>query len=156
MLIYTMNPIEFNNHITNSTIFYCHLETFAGQITILATEKGIFKATFEEINTDSYLKVETIDKNKLLLVGTNFQINVWKSLLLIPKGKTSSYQEQANIINQPKAVRAVASAIAKNNIAYFIPCHRVIHKNNKIYGYRWGTQKKLLLLKSEKNYEANN
>ncbi|XP_014608236.1 PREDICTED: bifunctional transcriptional activator/DNA repair enzyme Ada [Polistes canadensis] len=65
----------------------------------------------------------------VLLKGTTFQIEVWKALVSIPIGKTASYEEVAHMINNPKAVRAVANAIGKNRVAYLIPCHRVMGKN---------------------------
>ena len=69
--------------------------------------------------------------------GTNFQVNVWKALLNIPKGFIASYQDIAAYIGHPKAYRAVAHAIAINPVAYLIPCHRVIAKSGKIHLYRW-------------------
>ena len=87
----------------------------------------------------------------LQLLGTPFQISVWKILQAIPYGNTISYQEQAVLINNPKAVRAVASANANNLIAIVIPCHRVIGKNGKLTGYAGGIDKKEFLLNLEKN-----
>ena len=80
------------------------------------------------------------------LKGTNFQINVWKALLSIPKGCVVSYQDIASYIGHPKAFRAVANAIAINPIAYLIPCHRVISKSGKIHQYRWGAYRKKALI----------
>lgn len=82
----------------------------------------------------------------LQLKGTNFQINVWKALLNIPKGRLVSYQDVAAYIGRPKAFRAVANAIAINPVAYLIPCHRVIAKSGKIHNYRWGAQRKKALI----------
>jgi len=78
--------------------------------------------------------------------GTNFQINVWKALLNIPKGCLVSYQDIASYIGHPKSFRAVANAIAINPTAYLIPCHRVIAKSGKIHQYRWGSARKKALL----------
>lgn len=78
----------------------------------------------------------------LLLKGTNFQINVWRALLRIPRGQVASYQDIAGLIGRPRASRAVASAVAVNPVAYLIPCHRVIAKSGKIHLYRWGTARK--------------
>ena len=78
----------------------------------------------------------------LFVKGTNFQINVWKALLSIPRGGVVSYQDIASYIGRPKAFRAVASAIAINPVAYLIPCHRVIAKSGKIHKYRWGSLRK--------------
>ncbi|BBO69444.1 methylated-DNA--protein-cysteine methyltransferase [Desulfosarcina alkanivorans] len=82
----------------------------------------------------------------LQVKGTNFQINVWKALLNIPKGCVVSYQDIASYIGHPKAFRAVANAIAVNPVAYLIPCHRVIAKSGKIHQYRWGSARKKALI----------
>lgn len=82
----------------------------------------------------------------LQIKGTNFQINVWKALLNIPKGCVVSYQDIASYIGHPKAFRAVANAIAINPVAYLIPCHRVIAKSGKIHQYRWGSARKMALI----------
>ena len=87
----------------------------------------------------------------LQLLGTPFQQKVWNILQAIPYGGTISYQEQAGLINNPKAVRAVANANAANLIAVLIPCHRVISKNGKLSGYAGGVDKKEFLLNLEKN-----
>jgi len=86
----------------------------------------------------------------LQLLGTAFQIKVWKILQAIPYGNTISYQEQASLINNEKAVRAVANANANNLIALIVPCHRVIGKNGKLTGYAGGIEKKEFLLNLEK------
>ncbi|MEX0671895.1 MAG: MGMT family protein, partial [Candidatus Babeliales bacterium] len=61
-------------------------------------------------------------------------------------GHTMSYEEVAQALDKPRAVRAVAHAIAKNPIAYLIPCHRVMYKNGRIGAYRWGAARKKALL----------
>ena len=78
--------------------------------------------------------------------GTNFQIKVWEALLRIPPGSVVSYEDIAQRIRAPRAVRAVANAVAHNPVAWLIPCHRVIRKSGALGGYRWGeTRKKVLL-----------
>ena len=81
--------------------------------------------------------------------GTAFQMRVWDELRKIPAGSTATYSEIARRINQPEAVRAVASAIANNKLAVVIPCHRVIGKSGELTGYRWGVERKRQLLESE-------
>jgi len=88
----------------------------------------------------------TDKKIHLAVRGTNFQVNVWRALLKIPPGRTVSYQQLADHTGKPEAVRAVANAVAANPIAYLIPCHRVLRKSGALGGYRWGTQRKQLLL----------
>ncbi|MCM1310588.1 MAG: methylated-DNA--[protein]-cysteine S-methyltransferase [Bacteroides sp.] len=82
-------------------------------------------------------------------VGTEFQCRVWAELMKIPYGKTVSYGEIARKIGMPKAVRAVASAIAANHMSIFIPCHRVIGSNGRLTGYRGGLAAKQTLLTIE-------
>ena len=78
--------------------------------------------------------------------GTNFQVNVWQALLAIPSGQLVSYQDIATGLGKPKAVRAVASAVTVNPVAYLIPCHRVIAKTGKIHKYRWGATRKKAMI----------
>ena len=84
--------------------------------------------------------------------GTEFQQRVWEELLKIPFGETISYQEQAQRLGSPKAVRAVASANSRNKISIIIPCHRVIGKDKKLTGYAGGLEKKEFLLNLENTY----
>lgn len=81
--------------------------------------------------------------------GTAFQQQVWQALRTIPCGETVSYQQLANAIGKPKAVRAVASACAANKLAIVIPCHRVIRGDGALSGYRWGIARKAQLLQRE-------
>lgn len=82
--------------------------------------------------------------------GTAFQMRVWNELRKVPAGSTMTYADIARRIKQPKAVRAVASAIASNKIAVIIPCHRVIGKNGELSGYHWGVERKRRLLETER------
>lgn len=143
----TLTSSEFKKHIQHATIVYSQLQTNAGILYILATDKGIYHASFEQpAKYKQYRFVKNLDVTKFLLVGTDFQIKVWHALLQIPAQSTCSYQELAHTIGNPRAWRAVANAVANNNIAYFIPCHRVIRKNGNLGGYRWGIEKKKALL----------
>ncbi len=83
--------------------------------------------------------------------GTPFQIQVWQALLTIPYGQTRSYQQQATIIQRPKAFRAVASANRQNRISILIPCHRVIAKNGGLAGYGGGLDRKKYLIQLEQS-----
>ncbi len=82
----------------------------------------------------------------LLLRGTNFQIKVWEALLRIPVGSVVPYQDLAVNVCSARAARAVAGAVARNPIAFLIPCHRVIRKAGGIGGYHWGTARKRAML----------
>lgn len=81
--------------------------------------------------------------------GTAFQQRVWQALRQIPAGRTASYTEIAQRIGLPKAVRAVAGACAANLLAVAIPCHRVVRQDGSLSGYRWGVERKRLLLERE-------
>ena len=85
-------------------------------------------------------------KLTVLLKGTPFQIKVWEALLKIPAGCVSAYGDLADKIGKPKASRAVGSAVGKNNIAYLIPCHRVIRETGLLGEYRWGSARKKAIL----------
>jgi methylated-DNA-[protein]-cysteine S-methyltransferase len=81
--------------------------------------------------------------------GTEFQKKVWQALTTIPFGQTWSYQQLANAIDNPKAVRAVGLANGRNPVSILVPCHRVIGKNGKLTGYAGGVERKAWLLKHE-------
>ena len=81
--------------------------------------------------------------------GTAFQQRVWQALRAIPAGATASYRDIARRIGAPQAVRAVARACAANVIAVAIPCHRVVYHDGTLSGYRWGVERKRLLLDRE-------
>lgn len=87
----------------------------------------------------------------LVRPGTEFQQQVWQGLDCINYGDTASYAQQAQRINNPKAVRAVASANGANRIAIIVPCHRVIGKDGNLTGYAGGLERKRWLLEHEKN-----
>ena len=84
------------------------------------------------------------------LSGTDLQRQVWKALLQVHKGETSSYTQIAQTVGRPKAVRAVASAIGKNPVSWIIPCHRILHKDGSLSGYRWNAKRKQQLLDWER------
>jgi len=81
--------------------------------------------------------------------GTPFQNSVWQALLSVPFGKTSTYGDIAQLLNNPKAVRAVGAANGKNPISIIVPCHRIIGANAKLTGYAGGLARKQWLLKHE-------
>lgn len=101
---------------------------------------------------DQYIKVADFQqKVSLVLNGSEFQQEVWKSLLKIPYGEVRTYQEMArDYLGKPNAVRAVANAVARNNLAVLVPCHRVVPKTIASRGkYRWGSNIKELILNTE-------
>ncbi len=86
----------------------------------------------------------------LFVQGTNHKVRVWEALLRVPAGALVSYEQLAAAAGKPGAVRAVAGAVARNQVAYVIPCHRVIRKLGMFGGYRWGSDRKMAML----GYEA--
>lgn len=96
---------------------------------------------------------------KLDIRGTEFQKQCWETLLEVPYGKTISYSDEAKMIGNDKAVRAVGSANGKNCIPIIIPCHRIISKDGKLGGYSGGEggnkgiEIKKYLLELEKNFK---
>ncbi len=81
--------------------------------------------------------------------GTAFQQRVWRELQAIPRGETRTYGDIAAAIGSPKSVRAVAGACAANPVAVVVPCHRVVGKDGSLTGYRWGVERKRMLLEVE-------
>lgn len=86
--------------------------------------------------------------------GTPFQQRVWKALLNIPAGETRTYQQIANAIKQPKAVRAVANAIGANRNVIHVPCHRVVRSDGSLGGFAFGPKLKRELLAAEQSRKA--
>jgi AraC family transcriptional regulator of adaptative response/methylated-DNA-[protein]-cysteine methyltransferase len=82
----------------------------------------------------------------LYLTGAPFQIKVWEALLRLPEGHVTTYGEIAQGIGNPKAVRAVGTAVGRNPIGYLIPCHRVLRKSGALGGYHWGLPMKRAML----------
>jgi AraC family transcriptional regulator, regulatory protein of adaptative response / methylated-DNA-[protein]-cysteine methyltransferase len=104
----------------------------------------------KEINEYFEGKRRTFDV-KLDTPGTDFQKSVWDILKEIPFGTTTSYQQQAENLNKPKAVRAIASANGFNRVSIIIPCHRVIGKDGTMTGYGGGIERKKWLIDHERS-----
>lgn len=170
-----MTPGEYQHGGKNLHIYYSHAETPFGDILIASTDKGIchisfidggdksseseiirrFPASTIEQKTDMHqqqgLKLfrddwSDLNRIKLHLKGTPFQIKVWNALLHIPAGSLKSYLNIANEIGDSQASRAVGTAIGNNPIAYLIPCHRVITSSGNLGGYHWGIDRKLAII----------
>jgi len=169
-----MTPGEFRNGGEALRINYSFAETPFGDILIASTGKGICQLAFvkeqkyglehlrhsfpnaalqqktDMIQQDA-LRFFTGDwtdlqKVKLHLKGTAFQVKVWESLLRIPFGNLSTYGAIAANIKSPGASRAVGTAIGSNPVAYLIPCHRVIRSTGVIGDYHWGSHRKTAML----------
>ena len=169
-----MTPGEFKNGGTELTINYCFAESPFGKIIVASTHKGVCHMFFVEDETKALSDLKSrfpgaayhqitdkfqqdalfifqedwnnLDQIKLHLAGTPFQIKVWESLLKIPMGALSTYGDLAKEIGNPKASRAVGTAIGSNPVAFLIPCHRVIQGSGKTGGYMWGQDKKAAII----------
>jgi AraC family transcriptional regulator of adaptative response/methylated-DNA-[protein]-cysteine methyltransferase len=83
---------------------------------------------------------------KLVLIGTDFEVQVWQTLLRIPVGQAATYSAVAQSIGRPKASRAVGAAVGRNPISFVIPCHRVVGSTGALTGYHWGVPRKRAIL----------
>ncbi len=145
-----------------------------GRIIIASTEKGICHLAFCESEKKAFEELQLcfpnavfirkhdahqakalqvfsgnwhdIDQIKLHLKATPFQLKVWKTLLQIPFGSIGTYSSIAESISNPRASRAVGTAIAHNPVAYLIPCHRIIKSNGITGEYHWGSGRKAAML----------
>jgi AraC family transcriptional regulator, regulatory protein of adaptative response / methylated-DNA-[protein]-cysteine methyltransferase len=83
---------------------------------------------------------------RVVLIGTDFEVRVWRTLLRIPFGRATTYSEIANRIGRPSAARAVGAAVGKNPISFVVPCHRVLGRSGALTGYHWGLTRKRAIL----------
>ena len=83
---------------------------------------------------------------RVVMIGTDFEMRVWETLLKVPMGAATTYSDIAAKIHAPKAARAVGAAVGKNPIAFVVPCHRVIGKSGDLTGYHWGLTRKRAML----------
>jgi AraC family transcriptional regulator of adaptative response/methylated-DNA-[protein]-cysteine methyltransferase len=169
-----MTPGEYKKGGSELSIHYSFAETPFGDIMIASTAKGICHLSFVEneetgisdlkrnfpranlqqktdLLQQKALKFFTgdwndLEKVKLHLKATPFQLKVWNALLHIPFGQMATYHSIAAQINNPHAARAVGSAIGSNPVAFIIPCHRVIKANGMTGEYHWGSYRKTAML----------
>jgi len=83
---------------------------------------------------------------RVTLIGTDFEVRVWETLLKIPMGRAVSYSDIASKIKAPKASRAVGAAVGKNPISFVVPCHRALGKSGALTGYHWGITRKQAMI----------
>lgn len=83
---------------------------------------------------------------RVVLIGTNFEVSVWETLLKIPMGRATTYGTIANHLGKPTASRAVGTAVGKNPISFVVPCHRVVGSTGALTGYHWGVARKRAIL----------
>lgn len=113
-------------------------------------------ADFNEAGDDLHaVALEFIENGKsahlvLHVSGTDFQVGVWKALIGVPLGRLSTYKQIADDVENPKAIRAVGSAVGSNPVSYIIPCHRIVRTDGGLGGYYWGLDLKRKMLEREK------
>lgn len=179
-----MTPGEYKNGGINLLINTSYKDSLFGKVLIASTHKGICSIQFsdDKIAALSYLQENfpyakfvnasnsqhdlalkqltnpnsNLPEIKLHVKGTGFQMKVWEALLKIPMGKMYTYGSLASSIQMPTASRAVGSAIARNPIAFLIPCHRVIQSSGNIGEYRWNSDRKTAILAWEAVQSINN
>ena len=170
-----MTPGEYALRGAGLTISYGWFDSPFGDMLALATTRGICalafasetgreaaeadlfsrwpKATFRAAPKAMQHWVEAAlagkGEAKLLLSGSPLQLKVWEALLNIPSGYVTTYSDIARKINNPKAVRAVGTAVGRNPVSWLIPCHRALRKSGALGGYHWGLQVKRALLAHE-------
>jgi AraC family transcriptional regulator, regulatory protein of adaptative response / methylated-DNA-[protein]-cysteine methyltransferase len=179
-----MDPAKYRRGAIAAPIRYTFADSPLGRILIAATDKGICSIQFadsdEELeqglkqefpfaarrrddegmatlsaNLMQHMRgLETATALPLDIQATAFQRRVWSYLQSIGFGETRSYSQVAKAIKQPTAVRAVAHACATNPVAIAIPCHRVLRSNGDLGGYRWGLNRKQILLDMEASEAA--
>jgi AraC family transcriptional regulator of adaptative response/methylated-DNA-[protein]-cysteine methyltransferase len=175
-----MTPSAYQRKGEGAAIRFAILDTDLGKLLVAVTEKGVCSIQFGDSDQalekalrtqfsqatitrdDAGLEAVTARLTAYLagaavpldlpldVQATAFQERVWKALRDIPYGETRSYSEVASRIGNKRAVRAVAHACATNPVCLVVPCHRVVHKDGGLSGYRWGKQRKAALLEKER------
>ena len=168
-----MTPGEYKNRGKDLTIYYSFLETIFGMACVASTNKGICYLAFG-VMTNAYNELvemfpsahfiqqeETIHRQaisflknpvsafnplQLHIKGTPFQLKIWDALLKIPLGQLTTYGDIGKQIENPKASRAVGTAVGSNPVSFIIPCHRVIRSNGELGGYHWGLDLKIAMI----------
>ena len=83
---------------------------------------------------------------RVVLIGTDFEVRVWQTLLRIPRDRATTYSDIARHIGKPAACRAVGAAVGKNPVSFVVPCHRVLGRSGALTGYHWGVTRKQAML----------
>ena len=169
-----MTPGEYKNGGESLTINYSFTDSPFGTTLVASTPKGVCYIAFVEneadalnvlkgkfphavyANTTDRIQQDAIlvftkdrpalNEIKLHIKGTTFQMKVWEALLRIPMGNLATYGDIARSIENPKANRAVGTAVGQNPIAFLIPCHRVIQSTGAFGGYMWGPSRKKAMI----------
>ncbi|WP_201837235.1 methylated-DNA--[protein]-cysteine S-methyltransferase [Microvirga zambiensis] len=92
---------------------------------------------------------------RVVLIGTDFEVRVWQTLLRIPRDRATTYSDIARHIGKPAACRAVGAAVGKNPVSFVVPCHRVLGRSGALTGYHWGLTRKQAILGWEAGQSAS-
>ncbi|WP_425452776.1 bifunctional DNA-binding transcriptional regulator/O6-methylguanine-DNA methyltransferase Ada [Trinickia dinghuensis] len=179
-----MAPSAYRKKGEGRRLYYAYAATALGHVLVAATDKGICRIAFGDDGTElvqalrhAFVKADLVEDRERIapfieqidayLCGrreifdlpldvstTAFRQRVWDALRNIPYGETRSYTQIAELLGAPRAVRAVASACASNEVALAIPCHRVLQKGGALAGYRWGLARKAALLDAEARHAS--
>ncbi|MEI7012723.1 bifunctional helix-turn-helix domain-containing protein/methylated-DNA--[protein]-cysteine S-methyltransferase [Leptospira licerasiae] len=169
-----MTPGEYKNGGKDLSINYSYAECPFGKLLVASTPKGICYISFFESEKKVFQDLKSIFPNatynqtvdmiqqnalfifthdwsqlskiKLHLKGTDFQLKVWETLLKVPMGKLSTYGQIGEQMGNPKATRAIGTAIGNNPVAFLIPCHRVIRSSGEFGEYHWGDSRKVAMI----------
>lgn len=170
-----MSPGEYARAGAGLTIRYGWLATPFGEALVMGTERGLcgmafaaedgreatfadmaarwpeatFVEDFEAVRPWAEAAFTQTGDTRLHLIGAPFQIKVWEALLRIPSGYVTTYSEIAAAIGNPRAVRAVGTAVGRNPVSWLIPCHRALRKSGELGGYHWGLPVKRAMLAYE-------
>ena len=172
--IIMMEPDNFKDGGESRVINYSVQHTPFGRMMVASTDRGVCRVSFLSEGQDGITILENEfpesvfrhkdmpehitlagffgnpglpeSKIKLHVKGTPFQISVWEALLNIPKGELGCCSDIAKEIENPKALRAVGSAVGSNPIAFFIPCHRIVPAAGGFGNYRWGANRKIAMI----------
>ena len=167
-----MSPGEYARKGAGLTINYGWFDSPFGEVLAMATDKGLCGMAFADETGPDATFVDMCDRwpeasfredaamvepwvkaafarrgnTQLHLMGAPFQIKVWQALLEIPSGQVTTYSEIASAVGNPRAVRAVGTAVGKNPVSWLIPCHRALRKSGGLGGYHWGLPVKRAML----------
>ena len=171
-----MSPGDYARKGADLTIYWGWFESPFGPALVMGTERGICgigfaaeagaEATMEDLLSrwphatfvEDPMRLrpwalgafgaasDRLEPLPLYLIGAPLQIKVWEALLRIPSGQVTTYGELAQSIGQPRAVRAVGTAVGRNPVSWLIPCHRALRKSGGLGGYHWGLPVKRAML----------
>lgn len=170
-----MSPGEFARKGKDLTIYFGWFATPFGQALAMRTDRGLCGLAFSDdcgidaawrdmsgrwphahfVENRAALEnwvsaaLNQSGDTSLHLMGAPFQIKVWETLLMVPSGHVTTYSEIAHAVGNPKAVRAVGTAVGRNPVSWLIPCHRALRKSGGLGGYHWGLPVKRAMLAYE-------